>query len=628
MKKALSITLAAVFAASLLAGCGGEKNISEVNVEDVYPWNAEGVDDSSDLPDWNGEKIEFTYWMGHGTNAEVYKAKSNDVVTPEVERVTGVSFNYDDRIDNSGQTFDAKLSMLLANDDFPDMVVAPENLSKLVEADVVYELTDYLKKYAPNVMNKYPEGVFNETTVNGGYDGKIYAIPTGVGGDYLSELEGFDLNRINQAPKESRGYVWVRDDILKMLYPNAKSQEEIEKIYMDKGEFSYEDIFDVPINSYDDFVKFLYDIKKLDVKEGNKTVAPIYGFTGTDNWSIMECLWGWLEGRNVGAGFNYMFGCWDKQKQQIVLPLKEDWFKDSLKIWNQMVIDDVVSKDSLIENNDVFKEKVNNGLYAVLTSFDTPDNDALKTSGKNFRYRKVYLNIPMNTEKFPAITEAQYGTQNSIAVFKDEVSEDELIMFLRYIDYMISDIGEKVQAWGPRSAGIWTEENGVRRFTNENIEKYVVYGEDNTEGESYNLTSVDYSKVMLNQNISPMIHFQFSNMSKFHPAYVYDKNRNVADANTAFSSGFVIPAEYKKCKIPAIWIYCNTVDSVKKAWGNRPNVEDALTRILASANDQEFNKNYSKLMETLQQGGWTDEMLSEYTAAYIEDNAEYMSALK
>ena len=622
MKK-ISIFLAAILLIGTVSGCGAQKKENAtITVEETYPWNEEGVTDSSDVPDWTGDKIELTWWQGHGTSADTYQKMENDVVTPEVERVTGVSFNNNDRIDNGGQSFDVKLSMLLASKDFPNVVMNPASVNKLIEADVIYDVKPYIEKYCPNIMKKYPQSVFQEIyDLNKGDSSTMYALPVSVGGDYLDSLEDFDLSRISRVGAENYEYVYVRDDILKKIYPQAKTQDEIEKMYLENGKFTLEDIFDVPINSYDDFLEFLSKIRKLDIKEDGKTVYPTYAFTGSDNWPVMQCMWYGLEG--MGSSTNYMFTYWDRKDQKIQLALTQDFFKDSLTKWNKMVIDDIVSPDSLIDTNDTFKEKLNNGLYAVTSNMNIPDEGALKAAGKNYRYRKVYLNIPMNTEKFVPLRQANFGC-SAISVFKTTTSEAELIQFLRYIDFCVSDIGEKLMSWGPRSAGLWEEKDGKRHFTDSDVENYVVYGEENN-AKQYNLINIT-GTIPTGQCMIPQ--FAYGNMSKFHPAYVYDRKRSAKDANNAFSVGSVEKAEMAYAVMPNIWAFTDRSENAKKAWGNRVNVENALTKILASANDDDFAKNYNEMLDVLKQSGWTNELLDDMNTLYKEMNAEYMDNLK
>lgn len=616
--------MALSMAAALVCSCGKVEE-ADYSVEEEYPWADPSLSDTSDIPDWKGSKITVNYWQAHGTGQVAHPKADNDVLTPEVERVTGIVFDSDSNIDNAGQTFDTKLGMLLASKDFPSLATNIPNLGKLVEADVIYDLTELLPKYAPNLMKKYPEWVFESTRVNAGQKGKIYAVPTGVGDSFIAEDEKVDSKKIScfVSPTSEYNYVWVRDDILRKLYPSAHTRDELENIYLERGEFTDEEIFDVPINSKEDFIKMLKDIKALNITENGKPVYATYANNGSDNWSLMQGLWEKLEGR-MGA-FNHMFTYWDRKADEVRFALDQDFFKADLQEWNQLVRDDVVSKESLIDQQDVFKQKMNNGQYAVLYGMETPDEVALKEAGKDYRYRKVYLHIEPDYERFTPLADAQCGMQG-IVIFKNAVKENQLPQILRWIDYMVSDVGEKMFSWGPRSAGLFEEKDGVRRFVDKDVERYVVYGEDNSVGQSYNLFNGTAGEAP-NGNIMLMT-YKWGNQGIFHPAYMYEKERDKADTNLYYNAGFLHPLKVVKSNIPAIWTYAEKLDSVKKAWDARPSIENALLKILASSDDADFDSNYNDLLSIMKQYGWDEACLKELNERFLEDNKEYMNDIK
>jgi hypothetical protein len=121
----------------------------------------------------------------------------------------------------------------------------------------------------------------------------------------------------------TNGFVYIRDDVLKMLYPDARAQSDLEDLYMKNGGFTEEEIFDIPIKSNEDFVKLLYDIKALNLTDGNQKIFPTFAFAGGDN-----------------------------STKRVELALKQNFFKENLKLWNQLVADDVASQESLAQPSD------------------------------------------------------------------------------------------------------------------------------------------------------------------------------------------------------------------------------------------------------------------------------------
>ena len=144
-----------VIALSCLAGCGDKDKEAATGGSSDVAVNELGntVEDSSDLPDWEGKKLDLRMWWGQGTSSIAKNNKpTKDVVWPEIYRVTGVRFT-EDSFDNGGELMDAKISNIIAANDWPDIVVNPEAavLEKMIDADMVYDLTDLIPKYMPNL---------------------------------------------------------------------------------------------------------------------------------------------------------------------------------------------------------------------------------------------------------------------------------------------------------------------------------------------------------------------------------------------------------------------------------------------------------------------------------------------
>ena len=627
MKRIFSVILAALLIFSVV-GCNKSANNGVVTVIDEnYPWLNHDELDSSDLPDWEGNEMTITYWQAHGTSAETHKNSESDVVIPELERITGVKTNEDEVIDNAGKTFEVKLGSLIATKDYPSIVLNPVNLKQLVEADIVYDLTELGPKYAPTIFKNYPEEIFSYPKINGGEEGKIYALPFALGNGGIARFDpNIDKERYSSmwTPRAKSGYVWVRDDILKMLYPEAKTQDEIEALYMANGKFTEEELYDVPINTYDDFMKMLYDIKGLGIVEDGKPVNATFGFSGGDNWPLMSVLWNLLDGCYVDS--NNMFTYWDRKSGRVELALKQDFFKESLQRWNKLVQEDVVPKTSLLDLKDMFEQKLNNGQYAVAYAWLKPDEDVLKAANKPYRYRKVYLNIPANEERFLPLQAATYSFSN-MAIFKNAVKEEELPQLLMWMDFQQSAVGSKLLSWGPKTAGLWEEKDGKRVFKDNELANDMIDAKETALTIKYNLVNGGNSNT-LTPSRKLVLPYTHSNFGMYHPKYTYDRPRVVTMTNDYFNSSMVDSIEPFSVIMPDIWAFGETVPEAKKAYSARSAIEIQLTKVLAAENDADFEKVYNELITVLDRNGWNDEMLEAVNKEYQVLNANYMDNLR
>ncbi len=641
VKKWLAAALVSSLAVTALAGCGGDgseetagaagSEASIAALSEALP----GVEDTSDLPNWNGKELNLRLWLAHGSGGLPRRVSENDVVTPEIKRVTGVTFDAENSFDNGGDVIDVRLGKVTVAKDYPDMIVIPDKAKfvEMAEAGLFWDLSPYLEKYCPNIMEKalntevFPN-IMNDVKVSAGQEGKAYGLPFKPNYDILTALNpDFDFSEFKE-PSSELPFVWVRDDILRMIYPEAKTQQEIEDIYMERGEFTKEEILDVPINSKEEFIDFLYKIDNLHVMEGNQEVETFYTHNGGDNWTLMA-QFGGLFGWHVDytrTDCNY-FSYFDKETQRVEMMYQQPFFKEAVKTYNQLVRDGVASKEALVDNPTVFQQKVSNGMYAVLYSMSDADQSfaALKAANKPFAYRKVFLNIRQNKDKF-AFTEnvdpnARVG--DCIALFKDKVAEEDIPQILTMIDYLMSDAGQKLQIWGPESAGLFTvDEQGRRIYTDKELENDIVYNANNERQLYYNVGGSTaawpgYLGTELNLNL-------------FKPTKNnYPVERQRSEANKAFNYGRVEPFQFEPNCNPGYANLLGQVPEFDKFWSARQAFESALKKVFAASDDEQFEKLYSELLDIAESSGMTEEAIEAIDKYYKETiNPDYTEFLQ
>jgi hypothetical protein len=657
-KGSVSLILAVVMLASIIAGCSKSNNqqtnegnptaaaTSAASTEPVadkpYYELLDSVSDSSELPDWTGKQLNLNVWYTHGTGDAQRPASDKDVVTPEIKRVTGVTFDKDGSFDNGGQDVKVKMGMLNASNDWPHLAFVSEMgpFKDLIAAGKVYDLTDAIKQYAPNVAKRMPFDEFpliEEQITNKYQDGdKIWGFPTMIGNPD-SSIKQLDPGFVSPNPLNGPlGYnwIWVRDDILKMLYPNAKTQAEIEALYVKNGGFTKEDIFDVPIQSPDDFIKFLYDVQNLittqKLTENGKPLQVTYAFGGGDNWSAMTQLFNNIY--RIPANNNY-FTYYDKSDKTIKYTFQQDFFKQGIAQFNKLVRDKVMDPNSLLENNAIHLEKLNNGQYVVPYLYDTPDASVLKAAGKNYGYRKLWIDAPVDFSRTIA-PKGPNGINQSILIFKDKVSEEDLPQVIRFLDYMISDVGEKMYSWGPKSAGLFEEADGKRVFTNKDLEAAMVYNnQDNGAQLSYNLFNTRISATSNYGNAWPYYPVYMWGAGPNAPLNNYVKEPSEADALGWFDPGNLPGNSQDEAsttlnKGHEIWNFFGDVPEADAFWKNRDAFEKALTKTLAAKDDEEFESQWKAFQELAVQQGATPESLQAYTNYFNEKNKDYLTSIQ
>ena len=614
LKKFFGIATAATLFISMLAGCAEkETTTSKANIDIDFG----KYKDVEDIPSWTGKKLNVKVWQDtNSVNAYLRYNSTEDAFTPEFERVTGVHFDSDESMDNGGNSFDAMITQVIAAGDFPQMAESIPELSELSKADLIYDVKPYVEKYCPNIMKFFgPDTVFGtEWESQEKKYGGMYALPLGnnaqtirdmVKKDGSYDLTDEQIDNIAGLGTSEYGYVYIREDVLKKLYPQAHTNKELEEIFNKNKKFTKEEIFDVPIESPQDYIDMLYRIKDMDLKDETGKVYTTFTHNGSDNW--LACTDG-------GAIFGYncsYFSYVDVNDLKMHYTYKEDWFKDVLKIYNKMIRDGIVPTENLMDTAQNHKEKLSNARYAVSPSPSKPDVSGLK--GK-YDYRKVYLKYTQRYDKY-----LQSGTHpaglRSLSFFKKSLTESELIQLLRAVDFCASLPGQKLTYWGSKAAGLYTEKNGKLRYKDEKLAKQMILRNEKSLIEKYGLDIGTWPG-------HPFVVASCYNPKAFYPA---DSNWE-----SAFSASRVASIQLPVTADPDIYTntYTSQVEGAKKFWNSRNAFEDALLQVFAASNDSQFEARYKDMIKLAERNGHTAQTLKEAQKVFDEENAPYIDNIK
>ena len=612
------------------------------------------VSDTSELPDWEGEKLEVSFWIASGTDAVINPISESNVVLKEIERVTGIVFNADETFGNGGDTIDAKLPKLVAAKQFPTMVSGyniNSQLNELYDNGYLYDLTEYyqngyldhLTYWAPlEEMDSY---LYNNLKAN---DGSYFLIPSlstknmvsywDATGYYPEEFDPAYWNTYAQLPSNAVGEqtyygIYVRDDILKELYPDALSVAELKKIYMEDGTFTEEQIYDVELNSAEDFYDMLHDIKEL-LKDDKwvgldgKGMEVTYGpHTGTDNFS------GWgtylprlLKGFTTNTNY---FVLSDRSKDSeglLQYAYKSDKFVEYMREVNALVNEDIIAQNSMVDNAAAYQEKYLNGHYAVLYGFNDPSGLNVDGSAGGWSYRPVWVNVPVDKDY------GGYGTLSTIpyyGIFKNEdMTEEQLEQLIHFIDYQNSEVGIKNAVWGPKSAGFFEEDaDGNRKFVNAELEANVLTG--NAESQISVETGI-YGEATVNR---PYNHYP-GGMGRGLYEYKYltapEQERVENNAMKYYNPG-ILPGQTvgensirlkKGCDLYDLGL---KVEGMKQFWSARTGFENQFKKVLV-AETGKFDAELDNLIQYAEENGLTDEALKQFTDLFIETNEDALKA--
>lgn len=617
-------------------------------------WNGTDVMDSSEIESYSGQhQIDLTAWNTKGTgNFKTYDS-SDDRVTTEIKRITGVSVDEDNSFDNKGQTADVRFNNLLSNGMIPDIAYG----TGWLDTEEVWDLTELIEEYCPTIKARMPDYVWKNENVNGGQPGKVYGIPYGLYSISLTSVDPLaDVQNsiMFEHLNESCPYVLVREDILLDAEKNLEaafgddltilSSEQIDRIYAEDGKFTEDQLFDIPITSAEDFrEKFLPAIQKTIeegatsnpdryVISGNRKVTPmlVTGGRDADTWDFMGKLVPYL----LGAGANSMntnMSYWDVETQKVESMLYQDFYRDEVKEWAKMVQEGtvIIDNDEFMNTNHTdIQSMYNSGYIAVgYLSNSMPSGNICTWKGEKINYRKVYLNIPINTDKFMY---CGYGEAvvNSVKFFKDTVREDELPQLLRWLDFQCSRTADYLYAWGPDgdNALFTTDAEGNRRYKDTDLDEQMVYSTA-TMGEKVQRYNLSNGTV---ESANVVFSFYYQGGSIYHPKSTYDLSGLTGLAESFYSSAAVLTEMTKQfvgIKLnPSIHVWTDSnLDGIEAVWAKRPNIEDQLKQLLrAGASDATFTSAWNTLQSLLDTSGWTKQYFNgAVTNAFLTANADY-----
>ncbi len=603
------------------------------------------VSDSSELPDWTGEKLEVSVWVAGGTDAVFGTISDTSVVMKEIERVTGITFNVDECFGNGGDSVDAKLPKLVASKDFPTLIYGwniDKVLNDLWENGYLADLTEYyMDGTLDHMLHWLPLEEMDQYVYSNMRDeeGRYYKTPYVDVRDYCASTgytpEGFDpvyYSTYGSTPTDQTNQLfttalYVRDDILKAMYPDAHSTEELKEIYLENGTFTREQIYDVPLSSPEDVIDFLYDVQELLKNEkfvglDSKEVEVTYGpHTGTDNWDWMF----WLPSLSRLFPRSDYFAVAEKNSKDDLLI---EWAVNSeptiewMKTLNKLVNDNVIVKDSLVDNQATFDEKLLNGHYAVTYGKNASTIDG---SGAGWAYRPVWVDGDAYTYNYGF---GGLSQKYSFSVFKDAVPEEQMDQLMHYFDFMCSEVGCKLLFWGPASAGLFEEDaDGNRKYIDEELEQAMIYGVDSELPWQYGLKNPS----MTNKAFDNFVLCGAETI--YAPKYQAASKLERQDKDTFkyFNPG-TLPGESfkeKSVKVAAdnlVYSLGLSVDGISQFWNARAGYENQVKKVIVAASEAEFDTQLEALRQFAEENGLTDETLKEYNDLFIEKNRDMLKA--
>lgn len=396
----------------LIAGCGGNNNNAANNTTSNNTGNTPAASNAA-ADDTALDTSPFTISF-FGGDASPNWNKMQDEVGKAITEKTGVTIDAEFDVGSGGG--DQKIPMMAASGDVPDLIFAKGNLSTLVDAGLIIDMTELIDKYAPNLKKVYGENMGRlKYSLD---DQAIYQIPTNMG--------------VGQQAFDATGGFEIQHRVLKELgYPEVKTLADYEKV--------------------------LKDYVALHPETDGQPTIPLT--LNADDWKIMITVTN-PAFTTTGApddGEYYV----DPETYEAQLHYKRPAEKEYFRWLNGMYAQGLLDKDTFVQKDDQYKAKVASGRVLGLISQEWEYSDgenALKAAGKDeytYGHFPVTLSDEYKDHSFMQTGIDGYGLAITTAA-KDPVR------IIKWLDWMSSDEGQILRTWGIEGTHYTVNADGKR----------------------------------------------------------------------------------------------------------------------------------------------------------------------
>ena len=143
-RKVVSLMLVSAMVAGMLAGCGSDSGSSKGGFSTETGSAAEASSSGETADDADDKSpITFEYFNADGKNGNW-----DNPVAKAITEATGVTLDVSYPVASQG---DAKedVALMIANDEYPDMIYAKGSATDLYQAGALIDMTDLIEKYGP-----------------------------------------------------------------------------------------------------------------------------------------------------------------------------------------------------------------------------------------------------------------------------------------------------------------------------------------------------------------------------------------------------------------------------------------------------------------------------------------------
>ena len=568
-RKVVSLMLVSAMVAGMLAGCGSDSGSSKGGSSTETGSAAEASSSGETADDADDKSpITFEYFNADGKNGNW-----DNPVAKAITEATGVTLDVSYPVASQG---DAKedVALMIANDEYPDMIYAKGSATDLYQAGALIDMTDLIEKYGPNIKKMY--GAEMEKLKWSQDDPGIYQL------SYAG---------VNQKTLTTGGSCQIQWAALKENdYKYPKTLDEYEKM----------------IKSY------------LAAHPKTEDGLDMIGITmSASDWHWMITL-----GNPAGliADASPDNGQWIIDDEynvhyKHVTDEEKEYFKWLCRMYNEGILD----PNFATQTDDDYIAKVASGRVVALTDAEWHYSQCEATLVADGKVDQTYVGLPVTLREDQVEKALLYqGTTVGWGIGITKSCEDP-VRAIKFLDYLCSDEGQILYHWGIEGENYFLDDDGQPYRTDEEVAKAQ--------------SDPDYAK---NTGIDNYTGFPIYGTGSYSedgfPYTPTTKESVIANYNTAEKEGceamgfemltdmFAQPEEFDLLPYSALWAYQQPQELAEKQTILDEIAWPGLVKCVTGTED-EFDANWESMVQELTDNGLADaeEAMTEFLATKLVD---------
>lgn len=565
-RKVVSLMLVSAMVAGMLAGCGSDSGSSKGG-SSTETGSAAEASSSGETAD-DKSPITFEYFNADGKNGNW-----DNPVAKAITEATGVTLDVSYPVASQG---DAKedVALMIANDEYPNMIYAKGSATDLYQAGALIDMTDLIEKYGPNIKKMY--GAEMEKLKWSQDDPGIYQL------SYAG---------VNQKTLTTGGSCQIQWAALKENdYKYPKTLDEYEKM----------------IKSY------------LAAHPKTEDGLDMIGITmSASDWHWMITL-----GNPAGliADASPDNGQWIIDDEynvhyKHVTDEEKEYFKWLCRMYNEGILD----PNFATQTDDDYIAKVASGRVVAITDAEWHYSQCEATLVADGKVDQTYVGLPVTLREDQVEKALLYqGTTVGWGIGITKSCEDP-VRAIKFLDYLCSDEGQILYHWGIEGENYFLDDNGQPYRTDEEVAKAQ--------------SDPDYAK---NTGIDNYTGFPIYGTGSYSedgfPYTPTTKESVIANYNTAEKEGceamgfemltdmFAQPEEFDLLPYSALWAYQQPQELAEKQTILDEIAWPGLVKCVTGTED-EFDGNWESMVQELTDNGLADaeEAMTEFLATKLVD---------